>query len=187
MTSQLSPFNENQFDRCMLWFCVNKGKSLNQYDMVKLHVLTDIFHTLDYGLPVIGGTMRPWPYGPVVQDAYFRIMNVYSVKGPFKMSSGSGNTRQFSPSECAEIDPDDFSVSEVKAMERAWLVHKIEHPGFNDSQRYFHEPSASFIGKAYDAAQREGRNLSWEDIVTAYDEESGEDHSHVLSLMSLGI
>jgi len=190
MTAQLMPFNEAQFDRCALWVALKFGKPLTQYDLVKFHVMTDIYHVLDYGRPVIGGPFEKWKLGPVGPRAYHRLK--YDIQNfehgrpeclPLSIKAGCGNAYEFTARSDAVLDEEEFSQSEIKAMEGAL---KIVMLGFQKSQEFFHDPSKSFVGKAW-ASTADGCPIEWTVIVDAYDAEHGTDHSHIKTLIQLGV
>jgi hypothetical protein len=188
--SQLLPFNENRFDAAMVYLSRVHDRPLTKYEMSKLHVLADVFHTLDYATPVIGGPLATWPNGPVVGPAYDRLeewCTRYELTGQmpdrFKIEP-RGELRLFIPR--AEADPDEFSDSEKAAMEKAWqtLIPLMDRgfPGYEDSQRLFHDPG-TFLGRAYQWAKQEQRAIDWNDIIDAYDEIHAADHRHIKALM----
>lgn len=183
--SQISPFNEARFDACMRYLSSQHTRPLDQYEMMKLHVMTDIFHTLRYGAPVIGGSLDAWTFGPVVAEAYARVrrwIKEYDRLGQepdgFVFSYEDARSRAFEASSAPSDD--EFSQSEVQAMNEAWeLVTKMD---FGESQRYFH--SSSFVGKAWQRARQEDRPVDWDDIIDEYDQEYGTDHTHIKTLVA---
>jgi hypothetical protein len=188
MTDQLSPFNQHQFDRCMRWFAARHGE-LTQYQLVKLHVMTDVFHVLETGLPVIGGRFRRWKLGPVVPNGWHRtrqyVQQFEAGSRPPALSvrPTDGSAYRYSVPEDAETEEQEFSASEVRAMERAWA--EVGELSWEESHRYFHTPE-SFMGKAWLEAPQNGP-IPWELIVDCYDAATGEDHGHVKALMALGV
>ena len=183
--SQIIPFNENRFDACMVYLAQKHSRNLTQYEMVKLHVMADVYHTITYGQPMIGGSLEAWTNGPVVKKAYNRVavwghrFDETGEQSPmFNLVEQLGNANHFKPS--VEADPDDFSVSEVEALEKAWdTVMSME---FRASQDYFHKP-ISFIGKAWHNAKLQSRAIDWNDIIDAYDTENGTDHTTLKTLI----
>src|SRR4051794_15408033 len=71
--SQITPFNQHRFDAVIRYLSARHGRTLTQNDIVKIHVMTDVYHVIDYGMPVMGGQLEPWKHGAVVQRAYNRI------------------------------------------------------------------------------------------------------------------
>ena len=183
------PFNELQFDRCALWLAMRLPRSLTQYDLIKFHVMTDIYHVLEYGRPVIGGAVVKWKFGPVVPRAYHRLMREAlrfqhgREEGDLHVDMGPGNIYRFSARSGAVVDEDEFSQSEINAMERAM---KIVRMGWSESQRFFHVPAKSFVGKVW-ASTDDGCPIDWNRIIDAYDQEHQTDHSHIKTLISLGV
>jgi hypothetical protein len=146
--SQLAPFNEHRFDAIMAYFSRKYGRNLSQYDMMKLHVMTDVFHVLETAKPVIGGSLEPWQYGPVVRPAYNRVAKWWhdfdrTGKHPesFRLVEQDGNAKRFESA--VEIDEDDFSDSEKAAMEAAWGVVKDLLDNWTRAERFFHDPDGS--------------------------------------------
>ncbi len=194
MPNQLYPFNEIRFDRVMLWFSKTYGVALTQYDIVKLHVLSDINHVLESGRPIIGGALERWPNGPVVKRAYniakhrAYLHDEGHPMGPFDVRQVHNTVHEFSaPADCNVTDSE-FSGTELAAMREAWETLMVGLVDWDARERYFHEPDASFIGKAYHSAEeREASGVDWNDIIDAYDEEVGTDHKHIKALIELGI
>lgn len=181
------PFNDCQFDKAMLWLSSRHGP-LTQYDMVKLHIMTDVFHVLAHGRPVIGGSLERWKNGAVVRPAYGRLRRLivhYEMgkeTGDFLVAPTNGNAYTFQPKPETVVDADDFSQSELDAMECAWQA--IGGMNWNRSQQYMHDPS-SFMGVAWTAAGQENSPIDWISIIDAFDRQHRTDHSHIKSLISL--
>ena len=194
MPTQLAPFNAEQFDKCMLWLSHEHGKGLTQYHMVKLHVLTDFFHVLAYGKPVIGGELQRWPEGPVVKPAYNRARaRVYQYNSGkqcdlFEIEQTGENTYSFTARPECVPSRDDFSESELDAMSKAWEVLMVQNASWPQSKAYFHDADRSFFGKAYDLAARAGsKRIDWNALLDCYDEQQGEDHSYLKTLFATGV
>ncbi len=189
--SQLMPFNEHRFDAIMAYFSRKYGRKLSQYDMMKLHVMTDVFHTLETGRPAIGGSLEPWKYGPVVRPAYNRVAKWWydhdkTGRNPegFRLVDDGGNAKQLEA--VGEVDDDDFSDCEKRSMDTAWSIVVGLLDDWQRSQRFFHDPTESFIGKAWHEATNAGAHgINWNDIIDAYDEFHGSDHAHIKTLMVL--
>jgi uncharacterized phage-associated protein len=188
--SQLQPFNEHRFDLAMAYFSKKYGRALSQYDMIKLHVLADVFHTLATAQPMIGGSLEAWTYGPVVKPAYHRITN-WSAKFDqygeqpelLNFVSKRGTVNNFEAS--VDIDYDEFSECEIDAMKRAWDVMHPMMDDFSSSKDFFHNPKRSFIGKAWAIAKDQSRAIDWNDVIDAFDEFNSTDHSSIKTLMKL--
>lgn len=182
--NQISPFNEVRFDVCMAYLSRKHGRSLTQYDMVKLHLMTDVFHTLEHGKPVIGGAVQAWDFGPLVPDAYNRLRHwtyKFDESGfqPESLSIVDRRGRSWEFLATQPVDAADFSPSELAAMDRAWDA--IMGLDWTESQAYFHE--RSFVGRAWSHARREGRDMDWNEIIDEYDAEHRTDHGHIKSLI----
>ncbi len=172
----------------MAYFGTKYGRKLSQYDMMKLHILSDIFHTLETGSPMIGGSLEPWKHGPVVKNAYNRVAcwaYRYDQTGEqpdrFRLVDQQGNSNRFEPT--APPDEDDFSDTEKAAMQKAWETVIPLLDNWNKCERFFHAPDASFIGCAWANATQAGRDIDWHDIVDCYDRFHQTDHSHIKTLM----
>lgn len=183
--SQLLPFNEHRFDACLTYLAREHGKSLTQFDMVKLHVMIDVFHVLEHGTPVIGGDLWPWEHGAVVDRAYNRIMQWWyrlretgEQPDNFHLEPYINKQVTFSPNKQSNYD--DFSASEIEAMERAWDA--IMTKDWTDSESYFHDPK-NFMGRAWTNADAENRAIDWNEIISAYDAQYDEDHTHIKTLI----
>jgi uncharacterized phage-associated protein len=181
---QIAPFNATRFDLCMAYYCQRYKRELTQYDMVKLHLMTDIFHTLEQAKPVVGGSVQAWDFGPVIDQAYRRIKHwdyshdeTGSQPDTLRILNRRGNSCEFINSQ--QIDKAEFTDSELNAMERAW--DSFMHMNWNESQRFFHEDS--FIGRSWSKARQERRNIDWDDIIDEYDKEHGTNHTHIKALI----
>ncbi len=181
---QIAPFNEVRFDACMAYLSQQHSRTLTQYDMVKLHLMTDVFHTLKHAKPVIGGPIQAWDLGPVVPDAYNRIMRWtyrHEESGfqpdSFQIIDRCGKSWEFKSSQ--EISRAEFSESEIEAMEQAW--NAFMHLTWEQSQDYFHEKS--FVGRAWAKARAEGSSMEWDEVIDEYDRENRTDHSHIKALI----
>ncbi|HEX4795293.1 MAG TPA: hypothetical protein VH370_15970 [Humisphaera sp.] len=171
--SQLQPFNEFRFDDCMAYLAAKYNHALSTYEMMKLHVMIDVHHTLNNAMPVIGGDIWPFVNGPVPRGAKHRVadwIKRYEEAGEapeaFEIID-RGDRYQFRPKQVPEAD--DFSESELAAMELAWqeVVPPLSRPeGFAESQQFFH--NASPIGEAWDKAWKRGSALDWNEIIDAY-------------------
>lgn len=189
--SQLAPFNEHRFDAIMAYFSRKYGRKLSQYDMMKLHVMTDVFHVLQTAKPVIGGSLEPWQYGPVVRPAYHRVAKWWhdfdrTGKHPesFRLVEQDGNAKRFEAA--VEIDEDDFSDSEKAAMHAAWESVKDLLDNWSRAERFFHHAEGSFIGRAWHQAKSAGRPvMDWNEIIDCFDEMNHTDHSRIKTLMTL--
>jgi hypothetical protein len=170
--TQLQPFNEHRFDDCMAYLSSKHGRVLSRYEMMKLHVMIDVHHVLDNGIPVIGGEIWPYTNGPVIPCAFHRVsdwIKNYEQTGEtpdcFTIAENSAERYEFGPKCCP--DKEDFSESEIAAMEAAWNdVIPVLVSGFDQSQRYFHEESP--IGEAWEKASQRGGALDWEEIFELY-------------------
>jgi hypothetical protein len=191
MPAQLIPFNEHQFDRCALWLAKKLGKTPTQYDLIKFHIMTDIYHVLECGTPVIGGAIAKWPAGPAVGRAYARIspsrVRPGTVIGSLEVmdcyKTVHGTICKFVARDGATVDEEEFSASEVSAMEKALKIIELD---WNSSQAYFHNPQRSFVGKAWFEARDSGP-IDWNSIIDAYDAENGTDHSAIKEIVALGV
>ena len=186
--SQVSPFNESRFDACMAYIAARRKTALDQYDMVKLHVLIDTFHVLNYGRTVIGGKLEAWRHGPVVRPAYERIQewtrefdHTGAEPERLRLVEKKGTVKRFEAA--APADPDDFTPSELKAMDYAWATLEAL-PDMAECRRYFHHKKTA-IGRAWKSARNNGTALDWNLVIDAHDELKGENHAHVKALISM--
>jgi hypothetical protein len=186
--SQLQPFNEHRFDDCIAYLAAKHDRPLGVYEMMKLHVMIDVYHTLDRGAPVIGGTIYPFTNGPVSRSSKSRVSHwqkQYEMKA--RMPDGflvidEGDRLRVKPARVP--DEDDFSRSELAAMDRAWhdVVKLLDEGGFQASQAFFHRDG--FIGRAWKKARNCGQNLDWNDIIDEYhSEHSDKDPSRIKALL----
>ena len=183
MASEITPFNKRRFDECMAWFMRKYNRHLTQFQAVKLHVMSDAFHILEYGVPIIGGEPEAWPKGPVVAAAYTHVMSVGGGSETSDILLGGRdanmpNVVRLSARADSPFDPDDFSESEITAMERAWGT-VIGHFKDEAGDDYFHS-EGTFIGRAYRKARKTNQPIDWKDVVMAYDELYPTDHSNIL-------
>ena len=187
VVTQLMPFNECRFDDCIAFLAAKHDRALSTYEMMKLHVLIDVNHTLDKGKPVIGGAIWPFTNGPVSRSAKSRVSywrKRYELSG--QMPDGfvlidDGDRLMVKPTRVPEEE--EFSRSELTAMDRAWtdVMGLLATGGFGASQRFFHEDG--FIGKAWSKARRRGTSLDWTEIIDEYDAAHGTDHSRIKTMM----
>jgi len=184
MPSQLAPFNDGQFIKCMTWLLKHQGGPVTQFDMVKLHVLADFYHVIACGRPIIGGNLEKWPLGPVVKRAYDRarywayLSDEGKPGSPFDIRLADGRAYEYSAPLDSNVDERSMSQSEKDALLRAWKVLMVDCPDFNDRHAYFHDPARSFVARAYDKSRE---HLDWADLIAEYDQEFGEDHADVLA------
>ncbi len=167
--SQLAPFNEHRFKACMSYLLGREGRSLTQYDLVKLHVLIDVFHVMSHGQPVIGGQLSAWKHGPVFKRA-FNLIKSWSYRKRetgedpegFVVTSGEINKINYATTNTP--DPDDFSDIEIESMLKAWnILMKMD---WNARDRYFHTDE-SFIGKVWKSTP-ENSPISWDCVIDEY-------------------
>jgi uncharacterized phage-associated protein len=185
--SQLLPFNEGRFDACMAYLARKHQRLLTKYDMVKIHVMADVLHVLEHGKPIIGGAISPWQFGPVVARAYKRLRaweckfdEIGAEPENYSIAGRAGNSLEFRPT--LAVEADDFSPSELTAMEGAWQKVMEQLRDFQESQQYFHG-SGSFIGRAWNKARLEGRDLDWEEVIAEYEKEGDLAHPEVKTLI----
>ena len=186
--AQLMPFNECRFDDCMAYLSAEHGRPLSIYEMMKLHVMIDVYHTLERGKPAIGGKVSPFTNGPVsrsskrrVEDWHRKYEKYATMPDAFVLVDDGVHVRA---KPVSVPEKDDFSPAELAAMERAWkdVVVLLEEKGFEESQRFFH--SGSFIGRAWAKARHHGTNLDWNEIIDEYDaDHPGEDHSWAKAML----
>jgi len=156
-------------------------RPLTIFELMKHHVMTDVFHALAHGHQVIGGEMEPWPFGPVVEPAYNRLKHWEhkheesgGVFQPAEYEILDGELAAYRP--CASFDPDDMSPAEVDAMNRA--ADLLRPMSFDDAYRFFHSDD-TFMGRAYNRALRENRALAWGEIIDAHDQIEGSNLQHL--------
>jgi hypothetical protein len=171
--AQLLPFNEWRFDDCMAYLSSTHGRALSVYEMMKLHVMIDVHHTIFCGKPAIGGTFSAFTNGPVSRSAKARVQtwkNRFAKTGEmpdgFLLREDAEDRVRFVPTDTP--DEDDFSQAELRAMNLAWrdVVEKLVTQGWDQSQRFFH--ADGFIGKAWKQARQRGLPLDWNDILDEY-------------------
>jgi hypothetical protein len=179
--TRLIPFNPSRFDVCLAYVAKHYDRPLTLFELVKYHVMTDVFHVLKHGHQAIGGELRPWPYGPVVEEAYNRLkhweLSHEESGGTFQPTEYrilKGDLATFSPN--AQFDPEDLSQSELEAMGEA--ISLLKPMSFDSAYRFFHHDE-SFMGRAYKIAVAEDRALSWNDIIDSYDAIWGTDHQNI--------
>ncbi len=172
LPNQLRPFNKERFDECMAFISAKHRSPLTQYDMVKLHIMADVYHFLNHGKPIIGGPVFRRKHGPVVQPAYARVRGwgddwerTDAQPEAFQVVGKRRNVYIFRP--LLAVGSDAFSRSELEALEQAWQC--VMTKGWRVSQRFFHEED-SFIGRAWRAAGVDGQPIDWRVIVDAYRE-----------------
>lgn len=176
---KLIPFNAARFDACMAALSQIYGKPFTILDMVKLHVMTDVYHVLDTGHQAIGGALAPWKFGPVVKEAYCRLDHWYhewqeTGLEPAEYGLLPSQYTIYQPRQ--QPDFDDISQSEQRAMQKA--ADLLRPMDFSLAYDFFHNDS-TFMGRAYNRAAQEQRLLSWTDILDAHDQIAGTDSSRI--------
>lgn len=173
--SQLAPFNEHRFKLCIQYLSAYGKRTLTQYDIVKLHVLIDVFHVLEHGQPIIGGQLCAWEHGPVVKKAYNRAMHWYHAymdRGelPEGMSIGKGDGRRVEFTATQRVDPVEFSDAEIESMLRAYHTLMDSKRTWKARDEYFHGPD-TFLGRAWGRRWKSGTRdieISWDDVIDEY-------------------
>jgi len=188
--SQLQPFNEARFDSAIALLSCKHNRALSKYEIAKLHVLMDVFHTIEHGVPIVGGNLDAWALGPVINEAYDRLegwcdqLEYENVPPKDFIIKSEGNRRYLFPT--FKPDPDDFSKSETVAMDRAWdlLMSMLNkgYEGYQEAKAYFHS-NDTFIGRAYNKARLENRPMDWHEVIDAYDELHATNHSQIKTLL----
>ena len=174
--TRLIPFNPHRFDACMSYIAQRiYQRPLTIFELVKHHVMTDVFQVLAHGHQVIGGELEPWPFGPVIEPAYNRLKHWeqrHEESGgafqPPEYEILDGELAAYRPR--ASFDPDDISPAEVDAMTRA--ADLLRPLSFDEAYRFFHD-DGTFMGRAYNRALSERRALAWGDIIDAHDQIAG--------------
>ena len=168
------PFNDFRYDLVVSYILSKLNTTFDVYDMVKVHALVDALHVIETGRPVIGGEFQPWDHGPVAPPAYARanrilgecesldMFHIVKMAGPRPLVGAKPNVH---------IDLDEFSQSEIDAMERAAQIFD-DLDAFDKLYPFFHDPER-FMGFAWTQARKEDRPLSWLEIIDAYEREYG--------------
>ena len=177
--TRLIPFNPHRFDACAAYLAQQYGRPLTIFELVKHHVMTDVYHVLQTGHQAIGGELEPWPYGPVNERAFKRLKHwehLHEETGyqPAEYEVTKADLYAFTPR--ADFNPDDTSPAELQAMDMA--IDLLQRQSFGDAYRFFHGDD-TFMGRAYNAAEAENRAIAWDDILDAYDALHGTDHQHI--------
>lgn len=187
--SQLAPFNEDRFDAVMGFISARSNRTFDQYELMKLHVLIDVFHVLKYGRTVIGGQLYAWPLGPVMSDAYYYAMRDCPKIGHLMVTRIGRKRKGFTATSCPTRE--DFSESEMEVMREAWRT--FIPMSRNERETYFHT-AKSFLGRAYMKAKSgqpdEARDIemSWADVIDEYAAEMHLDADYVAFIKnSVGI
>jgi uncharacterized phage-associated protein len=186
---QLIPFNSDRFDAAMSYLARQKNSSLSQQDMVKLHVMIDVFHVLRFGKPVIGGPLERWKGGTVVASAYKRLRNAgyrwerdQTQPESYRILGKRKSAFLFEP--IVQSEESDFSPSELDAMQKAWDC--VMSKNFEQRADFFHS-NKHFMGRAWLKAGTENAPVDWNDIIDAYAEldPSYKTAQHIKTLVSL--
>lgn len=173
---QIQPFNRHRFADSLAYLSAAHNRPLRLYEAVKLHVMSDVFHTVRTSKPMIGGFLSPFPNGPVVRSAENQF-NAWFARYNETGESPEGFTASENQyglliKSAAPPDVDDFSDAEAAATGAAWdAVIPVLDRSWEDSQDFFHR--ASFIGRAWKSAKNLGTALDWNVILQEYDRENG--------------
>lgn len=161
---------------------------LDQYDMVKVHVLADFQHILNYGEPIIGGVPSAWEYGPVVKPSYVQAMTWVENGGEFTRMDAScthkkGGVYMIPTAQITDRDVEALSPDALASIGDAWSIH--ERLSFDESYKYFHT-NQSALGAAWEEADKQGRltPINWCRVIDIYDAMNGTDHGHVKVLLN---
>ena len=181
------PFDEAALRRCIAYLTNRKYRSLTQFYIVELNILIDLFHILRTGKPVVGGSVAPWEFGPVVPEAYrtcdgWKTDYDHFGKHPQGLKVVRRIGRRTSIKTAGPVDLEEFSQSELDAMELAW--NEIAYLNFAGLLHYTCSPD-TFLGAEYTAARNENRMMDWDQIIASYDRSRGEDHSAIRQLIHL--
>ena len=196
--SQLKPFSAGRFDLCMGHLMREHRRTLNQHDLVKLHVMTDFFHVLESGKQAIGGSLQPWKHGPVVKEGYNRVgrlKHLFDEGGDVPVSIGglrvvgrSGeHGNRYSYEAVGPVDAKWLSPLELQSMKRAWdLIMSLT---FREREDFFH--GDGYMGRVWQAAggrdaPRDAR-IDWGDLITAYDRAHPDEPDHELAHLMIDV
>ncbi len=180
--NQLIPFNAHRFDACMNYLMSEFSSSLSQYDIAKRHVMVDFFHVLETGQQMIGGPLEAWDLGPVVDPGYNRVRSLgYKFEeekkpvhqGLIRVVGKSQKRYLYAPH--GKADYDDFSPAELQAMRRA--NEMLASKSFKECDAFFHGQT-TYMGRLWSEARKSDERIDWGRLVEAYDQETGEDHTH---------
>jgi hypothetical protein len=185
MRYQLQPFNQARFDACMAWIARVFNRTLSQYETVKIHALADVIHVVKHHRPIIGGTLRKLPYGPVDLAALNRSKEWQTdPNAPMEFSGKQGNALFFAR-KAGPTRESMFTRSEQEAILDA--ARTVFGMTFDESQRFFHGECAGsdkgYLGRAWRRTRGDNARISWEAILNAYAEQSGEDAEQLKSLV----
>jgi len=188
--TSLIPFNPRRFDMVMSYLVQGiYDRPLTLFEMIKHHVMADVFHVLDHGHQIIGGDLQPWKWGPVVKPAYSRLkkwehgLEKKEKSQPAEYEITPGEYTAFMPR--IAFEPDDIAPSEEQAINNA--ANLLKPMSFDTAYHFFHDNS-TFMGRAYNAAKaQDDRSLAWTEIIAAYDAIHRTDHSQIMRrLISYG-
>jgi uncharacterized phage-associated protein len=182
LIDQLKPFSPDRFDACINHMMRTYRRTLDQHDVTKLHVMMEFFHVLATGKQMVGGRLKPWKHGPVLEDGYNRIRSLghrfdetrtATHQGKLRVIGKSGNRYLYEA--YGAIDEDDFSAAELEAMRRAWDV--VIPLTFSQRESFFHDDQ-KYMGRAWTNARKAGlEGIDWNDVIRAYEAVTGEDHT----------
>lgn len=154
-------------------------RPLTIFELVKHHVMIDVYMVLATGHQVIGGELKPWPFGPVVEEAYERLKGwehrYEESHGEFQPAEyllSDGELTAFEPRVAADPQ-EDFASAEIAAMSRASAL--LKSMTFDQAYHFFHSP-ATFMGRAYTTAREDRMAIAWPDVLDAHDAIHGTDH-----------
>lgn len=183
MTYELQPFNQARFDACMAWVAKQFDRTLSQYEAVKIHALADVLHAVAHHRPIIGGTFKKLPYGPVALDALNRAKEWKDDKhAPFELTDKLGNTMLFKPKPGPTHEAM-FTPSEREAiLEAAGTVFSMT---FSASQKFFHGEAGkgNYLGRAWSKTPKENASISWDTILKAYADYTGHEITPLKALI----
>jgi uncharacterized phage-associated protein len=169
----------------MKWVSQHGGRvPLDQYDMAKMHVLSDFFHILRHGTPIVGGQVAAWSYGPVVRDTYNQAKAWAERGGDFKEIDRIGKASRMVPAEeITEEEKQHLPAGATVSIAKAWEI--FSPMGWDESQEFFHNP-ANYFGNVWTKAwvRGEGTPIDWPSLVGAYEKATRQDYSHIKRLLT---
>ncbi len=184
MLYELQLFNQGRLDASMAWVSKEFDRILDQYDVVKVHALADVLHVFKHHRPIIGGTFKKMKYGPVARDSLNRAKAwALDENSPMVETGTVGNRQLFSLRSTATRESM-FTASERDTLlDSAQIVFGMT---WRRSQQFFHgeliHGRGSSLGRAWKATPILNAPISWDLIINAYAEITGEtDNAGILS------
>lgn len=205
--SAVMPLNEQRRNDALYLLAREYRRTLTQFDICKTHIVADAFQVIQTGKAIFGGPLYAMKHGPVPTQTldhcrvWARNALVAGVAlaalAPLQLVSESGkfnHIKSFGPSpiyaRANEASWDWFSDQEQRNIHDAYAL--VMRMSWSEADHYFHNPTASAIGYAYDVATRHYPKplttiveMNWFDVLDGAEKVEHKDVSYARAMLGL--